>query len=147
MARMTVRTAAQALGVSPDTLEEYLERTGKMESIRQGKRVFIPAHEVKALLEEKRRRQRGTETPPCAAQETAPSMRAEENTVSIPVRHYDALLEELGRLRYQSQLLEFYRTEAQEKNALLLEKEHRIGVLEAELAQLKKPWWRRLMRR
>ncbi|WP_448384034.1 hypothetical protein [Desulfosoma sp.] len=44
MARMTVRTAAQALGVSPDTLEEYLERTGKMESIRQGKRVFIPAH-------------------------------------------------------------------------------------------------------
>jgi len=81
------------------------------------------------------------------AREPVPSERVQENTVSIPVPHYDALLEELGRLRYQSQLLEFYRTEAQEKNALLLEKEHLIGRLEAELAQLKKPWWRRLLRR
>ncbi|MEJ5364880.1 MAG: helix-turn-helix domain-containing protein [Desulfosoma sp.] len=147
MARMTVRTAAQALGVSPDTLEEYLERTGKMESIRQGKRVFIPAQEVKALLEEKKRRPRETEEPVSTHREPAPSKRVQDHTVSIPVPHYDALLEELGRLRYQSQLLEFYRTEAQEKNALLLEKEHLIGRLEAELHQLKKPWWRRLLRR
>jgi excisionase family DNA binding protein len=147
MARMTVRTAAQALGVSPDTLEEYLERTGKMESIRQGKRVFIPAHEVKALLEEKKRKAHDMHACVGTAREPVPSERVQENTVSIPVPHYDALLEELGRLRYQSQLLEFYRTEAQEKNALLLEKEHLIGRLEAELAQLKKPWWRRLLRR
>uniref|UniRef100_A0A832A325 Helix-turn-helix domain-containing protein n=1 Tax=Desulfacinum infernum TaxID=35837 RepID=A0A832A325_9BACT len=147
MARMTVRTAAQALGVSPDTLEEYLERTGKMESIRQGKRVFIPAHEVKALLEEKKRRARDTQEAVGTARGPAPFERVQESTVSIPVPHYDALLEELGRLRYQSQLLEFYRTEAQEKNALLLEKEHLIGRLEAELTQLKKPWWRRLLRR
>lgn len=147
MARMTVRTAAQALGVSPDTLEEYLERTGKMESIRQGKRVFIPAHEVKALLEEKKRRPREREESAGTARETSPSARVQENTVSIPLPHYDALLEELGRLRSQSQLLEFYRTEAQEKNALLLEKEHLIGRLEAELQYLKKPWWRRLRRR
>lgn len=147
MARMTVRTAAQALGVSPDTLEEYLERTGKMASIRQGKRVFIPAHEVKALLEEKKRTHRATQPPFSAPPKTAPSTEPQEPTVAVPLRHYDALLEELGRLHTQSQLLDFYRTEAQEKNALLLEKEHRIGVLEAEVAHLKKPWWRRLRRR
>ncbi len=147
MARMTVRTAAQALGVSPETLEEYLERTGKMESIRQGRRVFIPAHEVKALLEEKKRTQRRADAPPSEIPDTGSTGRPQENAVSVPVPHYNALLEELGRLRYQSQLLEFYRTEAQEKNALLLEKEHHIGRLEAELAQLKKPWWRRLLRR
>ena len=143
MARMTVRTAAQALGVSPDTLEEYLERTGKMEAIRQGKRVFIPAHEVKALLEEKKRKQaaRPEKGAACAPEPDRRGM------ISIAAAHYEAVLEELGRLRYQTQLLEFYRTEAEEKNALLLEKEHRIGQLEAELACLKKPWWRRLLRR
>lgn len=146
MARMTVRTAAQALGVSPHILEEYLERTGKMEAIRQGKRVFIPSHEVKALLEEKKRQAQPLHTSPPkdTASQQSP---VQENTVSVPASHYEALLEELGRLRYQSQLLEFYRAEAYEKNALLLEKEHRLGQLEAELAQLKKPWWHRLWRR
>ncbi|MEJ5347285.1 MAG: helix-turn-helix domain-containing protein [Desulfosoma sp.] len=147
MARMTVRTAAQALGVSPETLEEYLERTGKMEAIRQGKRVFIPSHEVKALLEEKKRRSHPGAVSFVEDKATTPAPGVQENTVSIPVSHYEALLEELGRLRYQSQLLDFYRTEAYEKNALLLEKEYRIGQLEAELAQLKKPWWHRLWRR
>lgn len=145
MARMTVRTAAQALGVSPQILEEYLERTGKMEAIRQGKRVFIPSHEVKALLEEKKSRAQLVNAPPPKGPASEPPVH--ENTVSVPARHYEALLEELGRLRYQSQLLEFYRREAYEKNALLLEKEHRLGQLEAELAQLKKTWWHRLWRR
>lgn len=144
MARMTVRTAAKAFGVSPQILEEYLERTGKMEDIRHGKRVFIPSHEVKALLEEKKRQTQSVNAPP---KDTASEPPVGENTISVPASHYEALLEELGRLRYQSQLLEFYRTEAYEKNALLLEKELRLGQLEAELAQLKKPWWHRLCRR
>lgn len=147
MARMTVRTAAQALGVSPDTLEEYLERTGKMESIRQGKRVFIPAHEVKALLEEKKRKTSTVNAAAADIRTAAAPEPARENVISVPAGQYDALLQELGRLRYQSQLLEFYRAEAEEKNALLLEKEHHIGRLEAELAYLKKPWWQRLRRR
>lgn len=145
MARMTVRTAAQALGVSPQLLEEYLERTGKMEAIRNGKRVFIPSHEIKALLEEKQRRAQPVSALPPKSTASEPPVR--ENTVSIPISHYEALLEELGQLRYQSQLLEFYRTEAYEKNALLLEKEYRLAQLEAELAQLKKTWWHRLWRR
>ena len=106
MARMTVKAAAKALGVSPDVLESYLERTGKLQEIRRGRRVFIPAEEVKALLRE----QKGSQDAISPVQETTiphpPDTPPPLKAPPLSMERYEALLEEIGRLKYQTRLLE-----------------------------------------
>ncbi|MBZ4659969.1 MAG: Helix-turn-helix domain [Desulfacinum sp.] len=146
MARMTVKAAAKALGVSCEVLEDYLARTGKLEEIRRGRRVFIPAEEVRALME--RHRPPEEEAPDADAVPPEATSRAPSpsQTPSAAPEQDPLLMEELGRLRYQASLLERVRAELAEKDALLLEKEARIARLEIELEFLKRPWWRRMFR-
>ncbi|SMC16673.1 hypothetical protein SAMN02746041_00137 [Desulfacinum hydrothermale DSM 13146] len=144
MARMTVKAAAKALGVSCEVLEAYLAETGKLEEIRRGRRVFIPAEEVRALVEQARHPEDAKEEEAQEAKPAPPPLEAQAPPASSQTGAQ--LHEELGRLRAQVALLERYRAELTEKDTLLMEKEARIARLETELELLKRPWWRRLFR-
>ncbi len=132
--RMTIEAAAKALGVSPEAVQAYLERTGKLDKVKEGQRVYIPAQAVRALV--------GQRSSPSTAVQTA----SVASTVAVPLEKYEQLLTELGRLRTQAQWLETCRTELKEKEALLLEREKELAQLQSEVDRLRKPWWKRRTR-
>jgi excisionase family DNA binding protein len=164
---VSIRTAAERLGVSTKTIHRYLTQ-GRLTKVKIGTRTFIDSSEVALSMQQKdagshrdmdrHSRDSGTDN---------------RDMVTVSRQRYEALLIELGELRKQNEILLAERAEHEAKCASIIQREkeldlamakirsgegrksdrerefgaarERIKQLEGELARLQslKQWWQR----
>ena len=122
--KITIKAAAQILGVSPKTIQRYLAK-GRLTRVKEGTRTLLLLAEVKAL---ERDYSLGQGRPSPVAVK-GPGTGQTGDTVTLSRERYEQFLLELGELRKQNQFyLEF--------KGILLAKEESIQRLERGIEQL-----------
>ena len=123
--KITIKTAAQILGVSTKSIQRYLTK-GLLTKVKEGTRTLLMLPEVKALEDDDRFGQGRLSGP----SEKRVGRGHLGDTVTLSRERYEALLLELGELRKQNQFfLEF--------KGIMLAREEALRRLEQEVEQLR----------
>ena len=122
--KITIKTAAQILGVSPKSIQRYLAK-GRLTKVKEGTRTLLLLAEVKALEHDPSLGQGR----PTAGVGKGMATGQVGDTVTLGRERYEQMLLELGELRKQNQFfLEF--------KGMLLAKEESIRRLERDVELL-----------
>ena len=137
--KVTVKVAAKALGVSNKTIYRYIEK-GRLSKVKEGRRIYIPMSEVRTLRSGQGEKVSG---------QVLDTRKEKMSKVSITKEEYQSLLVELGELRERNKLLLEHKLN---RDQALIVKDEEVEALkqklheaEAEIVQLKKPLFRRIV--
>lgn len=125
----TIKVSARTIGVSIKTIDRWLKEK-VLTRIEEGRRVYIPTKEVLKMREERLKKQKVTGT---IIKETPPT--EPNKIISLEVKEYKALLENLGQLKG---LLEAHSTRLLEDKRVMEGKDKEINSLKSELDRVKR---------
>lgn len=136
--KTSITVAAKALGVSAKTIQRWV-KSGKIQSIREDNRIFIPIDEIRARLQEQRAsvadivqdKKEDVQTP------IGHSEDKRADVIPITRTHYEGLLTRLGQLEASQQLLLEYKEGLQAKERELLETKATLAAKADKLATVK----------
>lgn len=136
--KASIQVAAKALGVSAKTIQRWV-KSGKIQSIREDNRVFIPVDEIRTRLQEQRA---GVADIDQDKKEDVQTIRGHDEAKSIDVipitrTHYEGLLTRLGQLEANQQLLLEYRAGIESRDKALEQAKGNISAQAQELATVK----------
>lgn len=145
--KVTVMVAAKALKVSVKTIQRWI-KSGKIQSIREDNRVFIPVDEIRARLQEKAD-VLDIDQDKKEDVRTIKGQSEDKNPDVIPIErtHYEGLLTRLGQLEAKQELLIEYKTNMENKDRLIADQQTEIDRLRTELERARVPWWRKILGR
>ena len=134
--KASITIAAKALGVSVKTIQRWV-KSGKIQSIREDNRIFIPIDEIRARLQEQRA---NIEDIVQDKKEDVQTIRGHSEDKSIDVipitrTHYENLLVRLGQLEANQQLLLEYRVGIESRDKALEQAKGNISAQAQELDQ------------
>ncbi len=169
--KVNVQVASKALKVSTKTVQRWIKE-GKISSIKEGNRVFIPTDDIRTIIQEKQDKEQDIHLNKNSHVQTQRTEKGQnEDIVQVNRNHYEGLLTRLGQLEAKQELLLEYKTglevkdkELVEAKKLLQEKDkvmEKAGAeiqrlraeaqkakdLEAEVNRLRLPWWKRIFSR
>ena len=137
--KVTVKVAAKALNVSDKTIYRYIEK-GQLSKIKKGRRVYVPMSEIRTL-----RNGQGEKM----SRQVLDTREKKMSKVSITKNEYESLLVELGELRERNKLLLEHKLNRDQaltaKDEEVAELKQKLQKAETEIAQLKKPLFRRIV--
>ena len=157
--KVSIKVAANALGVSKGTVVHYLNN-GKLSRIKDGSTVYISTDEINRLLEAKEAS--AAITPKAKAAESkhvvitkVKTSEGDGTTVTVDRNHYEEILTRVGRLELENRNLLAYKDSMVKIKSLLSDKERelqevtaKLHMMEEELRRLKKMgWWNRVLGR
>jgi excisionase family DNA binding protein len=136
--KASIQVAAKALGVSAKTIQRWV-KSGKIQSIREDNRVFIPVDEIRTRLQEQRA---GVADIDQDKKEDVQTIRGHDEAKSIDVipitrTHYEGLLTRLGQLEANQQLLLEYRAGIESRDKALEQAKGNISAQAQEIATVK----------
>lgn len=151
--KASITVAAKALGVSAKTIQRWV-KSGKIQSIREDNRIFIPVDEIRARLQEKKAGVEDIVQDKKEDVQTTIGQTEDKNVDVIPITrtHYEGLLTRLGQLEASQQLLLEYKAGLEAKDKELAETRSALQTRERELADIRSEneqlkrlrWWERL---
>lgn len=137
--KVTVKVAANALGVSDKTIYRYIENS-RLSKVKEGRRIYIPMSEVRALRSGQEEKVSG---------QVLDMRKDEMSKVSITKKEYQSLLVELGELRKRNKLLLEYKLNRDQaltaKDEEVAQLKQKFQEAESEIKRLKKPFFRRIV--
>jgi len=133
--KASITVAAKALGVSAKTIQRWV-KSGKIQSIREDNRVFIPVDEIRARLQEQRASVADIDQDKKEDVQTIRGHSEDKNLDVIPIErtHYEGLLTRLGQLEANQQLLLEYKEGLQTKERELSETKATLAANTEKLA-------------
>jgi DNA-binding transcriptional MerR regulator len=136
--KASITVAAKALGVSAKTIQRWV-KSGKIQSIREDNRIFIPVDEIRARLQDKRASVEDIDQDKKEAVQTTIGHTEDKNLDVIPITrtHYEGLLTRLGQLEANQQLLLEYKEGLQVKEKALDQARENLNAQSQELAEIK----------
>ncbi len=167
--KTSIIVAAKALGVSVKTIQRWV-KSGKIQSIKEDNRVFIPVDEIRTKLQDKKANVEDIDQDKKEDVRTIKGQSEDKNPDVIPIErtHYEGLLTRLGQLEAKQELLIEYKAgleakdkELSETKSTLAEAEkiltaknrameqagQRIRELQEQVRRLNLPWYRRIFKR
>jgi excisionase family DNA binding protein len=143
VSRLTLTQAAVQLGVSTRTLRRKIKQGSIHAAFEDGK-YYLDTNEVDRLstLSNQVDRTSGEKVSTLSRRVSTPT-----SVITLDKTEYDALISRMGYLEGQRQLLIEHQADREALEKELGEARARLADMEAELAQAKKSWWRRVFRR
>lgn len=136
--KASIQVAAKALGVSVKTIQRWV-KGGKIQSIREDNRVFIPVEEIRTRLQEQRTNVADIDQDKKEDVQTTRGHYEDKNLDVIPITrtHYEGLLTRLGQLEANQQLLLEYRAGIESRDKELEQAKGNISAQAQELVTVK----------
>ena len=136
--KVSITVAAKALGVSVKTIQRWV-KSGKIQSIREDNRVFIPVDEIRSRLQEQRADVADIDQDKKEDVQTIRGHSEDKNIDVIPITrtHYEGLLTRLGQLEANQQLLLEYKAGIEARDKALEQAKENINTQSQELAAVR----------
>ena len=137
--KVTLKVASKVLNVSERTVQRYV-KSGLLSSVKEGRRVFIPFHEVKELRQQRKERmsrQRRVDI--------TDRMSHMSGSVTISMSKYELLVKENEELKAKNELLLEYKHVADNVKRELEMTKGKLKEAEVEVGRLKRNPLRRLV--
>ena len=132
---VTIKVACDTLKVSRKTIYRYIEK-GLLTKIKEGRRTYILANDIRSL------RQGQIEK---VTQTKSDTDTKKVTHMTLPIDEYKSVMAELAELRERNRLLLEYKLAGDQVKKELEETKHKLQEAETEIAQLKKPLFRRIV--
>jgi DNA-binding transcriptional MerR regulator len=163
--KVTIQEAAQTLNISRKTIYRWIDK-GLISKVREENKTYVLLSEVKAICD--KGIQKETENDTEIVSKVVSDTKHDTNIVTINRQHYEGLLIRLGQLESEKRYLLEYKggleakdkelstvketlSEAEKflaaKNKIMQQAGEKIRELEAEVARLKLPWWKKIWKK